>query len=65
MRIIRVLRQEPNRITAVAVSVLGVLTLFDLVSWTDVQIGGVLLAFGALLELVRSIVAPTMAKPKL
>ena len=57
--IIRVLRREPARITAVALASVGLLTLFGVVSWTDAQIGGVLLAFGAVLELVRSLVTPT------
>ncbi len=57
--LIRVLRREPARITAVALATVGLLTLFGVVSWTDVQIGGVLLAFSAVLELVRSLVTPT------
>ena len=57
--IIRVLRREPARITAVAVASIGLLTLFGVVNWTDVQIGAVLVAFAAVLELVRSLVTPT------
>lgn len=40
--IIRVIRREPARITAVAVASVGLLTLFGVVEWTDVQIGAVL-----------------------
>ncbi len=57
--IVRVLRREPARITAVALATVGLLTLFDVVNWTDAQIGGVLLSFAAVLELVRSLVTPT------
>ena len=57
--IIRVLRREPARITAVAVGTVGVLTAFGAISWTEVQIGVVLVAFAGVLELVRSLVTPT------
>lgn len=58
--IIRLIRNEPNVITGLVTAVYGVLQVFDVISWDDMQEGAVIVLLGATMILVRQLVTPTV-----
>jgi len=57
--VVRLIRREPNVITGVVTSVYGVLQVFDIIEWSDVQTGAVTVLLGAVMLMVRQLVTPT------
>lgn len=56
--ITRLIRREPAALTGAISAVIGVLLVFGVITWTDQQLGVVMVATGALMVLVRNLVTP-------